>query len=106
MVVLPSRTEAMGRVILEAYACRKPVVASRVDGIPHYVIDGKTGLLATPGDPNDLGEKLDAVLSDPALARQLGSAGHDLVRAELTEEAFASRFNDLVAQVVERRRTV
>ena len=51
--VLPSRTEAMGRVLIEAMAMGKTCIASAVDGIPHYVRDEDTGLLFRSGDAAD-----------------------------------------------------
>ena len=52
--VLPSRAEAMPLVIPEAWAAGRPVVASRVGGIPELIADGKTGLLVAPGDVDGL----------------------------------------------------
>ena len=56
--VLPSRAEAMPLVIPEAWAAGRPVVASRVGGIPELIEDGKTGLLVEPGDVDGLAARL------------------------------------------------
>jgi glycosyltransferase involved in cell wall biosynthesis len=56
-------------------AAGKPVVASRLGGLPFTVSDGATGLLAAPGDPVDLAAKLDRLLTDAELRRRLGQAG-------------------------------
>jgi glycosyltransferase involved in cell wall biosynthesis len=57
--VLPSRwQEAAGLVVLEAQACGLPVVASRIGGIPEYIAEGRSGMLFTPGDADDLAAKL------------------------------------------------
>jgi glycosyltransferase involved in cell wall biosynthesis len=69
---LPSRAEPFGIAILEAGAYRLPVVASRVGGIPEIIIDGETGVLVEPEDVNALADVLGRVLSDTALARDLG----------------------------------
>ncbi len=87
--VLASRTEAMGRVLLEAMAAGRPIVASRVDGIPHYVEDGVNGLLFESENVADLAEKLDRVLSDAELRRTLGANGRRIVMEQYSEAAYA-----------------
>lgn len=81
VVVLPSVTEAesFGMVLAEANACGKPVVASRVGGIPDFVRHGDNGLLARPGDASDLAHQIIMLLQDPPLARQMGSRGRERV---------------------------
>ncbi len=56
-------------------AAGKPVVASRIGGLPYTVTDGLTGLLFQPGNPFDLAEKIGRLLDDPALRREMGLAG-------------------------------
>lgn len=68
-------TEGFGLVFLEAMASGLPVVASRSGGIPDVVHDGENGLLVTPGDADELAQKLNRVLSDAALANQLRTGG-------------------------------
>jgi glycosyltransferase involved in cell wall biosynthesis len=76
VLVMPTvAQEALGRTAVEAMAAGKPVVASRLGGLPYTVVDGLTGLLAAPGDPADLAEKLAALLDDPARCERLGLAG-------------------------------
>jgi glycosyltransferase involved in cell wall biosynthesis len=104
MLVLPSRTEAMGRVILEAYAAQKPVIASRVDGLPYVIDDGRTGLLFESENDAELANRIDDVLSNPQLALRLAAAGHQRVHRDLGEAAFAARYADLVSTVVAARR--
>jgi glycosyltransferase involved in cell wall biosynthesis len=57
--------EAAGLVNLEAQACGTTVIASRIGGIPEYVLHERTGLLFTPGDPHDLGRCVRRFLDDP-----------------------------------------
>jgi glycosyltransferase involved in cell wall biosynthesis len=101
LLVLPSRAEGMGRVLVEA-ACRgRGVVGSRVGGIPDVVADGETGLLVPPGDAKALAEALEHVLSDPALAERLGVEARIRVEPWLaTPEEYARRIRDLVDRVV------
>ena len=75
ILVLPSRSEAMGRVLVEAMAAEKPRIGSRVDGIPTVINDGVDGYLVEPGNVADLAEKLDRLMGDPGLRRSMGLAG-------------------------------
>ena len=101
--VLPSRTEAMGRVLLEAMASGKPVVASDVDGIPSYVKNGYNGLLFRSEDVDDLADKLKMVLSDRGLSDTLARNAYDLVRKEYSEEQYLIKFTDMVRYVTRGR---
>ncbi len=79
VAVLPSYREAQGLTILEAMAMSRPVVASRVGGIPEMVEDGVTGLLVAPHDPAALASAIARLLTDHPYADTLARAGHDLV---------------------------
>lgn len=96
VLALPSRTEAMGRVLLEAWASGKPVVASRIDGIPHYVTHGENGLLFECGNVDDLALQLRRALTDREFARRLGDTGHRRVRERWTEERFREEWDALI----------
>jgi glycosyltransferase involved in cell wall biosynthesis len=67
--------EGLSRTSAEAMAAGRPVVASRIGGLPSTVVDGQTGLLCEPGSVEDLASKLDLLLSDEGLRRQMGQAG-------------------------------
>lgn len=95
--VLPSRTEAMGRVLLEAMASRKAIVASRVDGIPTYVHDGENGLLFEPGSVDGLAEALRRVLGDSALRERLAANGYREVHENLSERQYVAGISRMVA---------
>ena len=79
VAVLPSYREAQGLTILEAMALSRPVVASRVGGIPEMITDGVTGLLVPPHDPPALAAAIVRLLRAHPLADVIGRAGHDLV---------------------------
>lgn len=81
VTVLPSTSDAesFGMVLAEANACGCPVVASDVGGVSSFVRDGENGLLAQPGDPEDLAAKITRVLEDPEQARRMGQRGREIV---------------------------
>ncbi|MCH7734221.1 MAG: glycosyltransferase [Chloroflexi bacterium] len=72
--VLPSYYESFGLAALEAAACGKPVVASKVGGLPSVVRDGETGFLVGWQCPGPFMEKLQILLSDAGLRRKMGAA--------------------------------
>jgi glycosyltransferase involved in cell wall biosynthesis len=84
LFVMPSITEGLGTSLLDAMACERPIVASRVGGIPEVVVDGVTGLLVPPRDADSLAEALVRLLEDRALAARLAAAGLARVRERFT----------------------
>lgn len=90
----PVDVEGFGIVYLEAAACGRPVVASWTGGVPDAVVDGETGLLVPPGDPDALAAALDRLLGDPDLARRLGEQGRARVRAHYTWGHVADRVRE------------
>jgi glycosyltransferase involved in cell wall biosynthesis len=101
LLVLPSRSEGMGRVVIEAGCRARAVVGSAVGGIPDVVTDGETGLLVPPGDAGALADALVRVLSDHELAERLGAEGRRRVEPWLvTPEEYARRVRELVDKVV------
>jgi glycosyltransferase involved in cell wall biosynthesis len=98
VLVLPSRSEGMGRVIVEALCRGRPVIGSRVGGIRDLVQDGENGILVEPGDAGALADALVRVLGDRASAERLASAARPSVEGWLaTPEEYADRLRALVA---------
>ena len=79
VAVLPSYREAQGLSILEALALARPVVASKIGGIPEMIEDGVTGLLVEPHDAEALARAITRLLTDHPYADTLARQGHDLV---------------------------
>ena len=102
--VLPSRTEGMPRVIQEAWAAGKAVVASAVDGIPYYVQDGENGLLFANEDAEALANHLRHLLGNPDEARRLGANGSALIHGRYGEEHYSEYFFDMVQETLRNRR--
>ncbi len=84
VVVLPSLSEGFPFVVLEALAMSRPVVATRVGGVPEIIHDGSTGLLVPSRNPQALQSAVRKVLLDPAWAVRMGQAGQKEVTAHFT----------------------
>jgi glycosyltransferase involved in cell wall biosynthesis len=98
VLVLPSRSEGMGRVLVEAFCRGRGVIGSRAGSIPNLVIDGVSGVLVDADDSTALADTLVRVLSDRALAEQLGAGAHGAAAPWLqTPEQYARRMRELVA---------
>ena len=106
LLVLPSRREGMGRVIVEAFCRGRPVVGTDSGGIPDLVQDGVNGLLVPVEDAAALAEAMIAVLGDPGRASTLGAAAQaSSGRWAASPAEFARRTRELVETVAARRRS-
>lgn len=85
--VLPSLYEPFGRVLIEAMAAERPIVASRAGGVPEIVADGETAVLVTAGEPHPLAEALADLLEDPERSRRLAAAARRRVSECFTLDA-------------------
>lgn len=94
------QVEGFGLVFAEAHAHGKPVVAGRSGGVTDAVIDGETGLLVPPEDPESLAESVVMFLDDPEKAALFGKQGKERVERELNWHHFAQR---LLGALEERR---
>jgi glycosyltransferase involved in cell wall biosynthesis len=84
LFILPSHGEHFGRVVIEAMAMGKAVVATKAGGIPEIVIPRETGLLVPPADPARLSEAILDLLSHPSQAIKYGEAGRRRVEAHFS----------------------
>jgi len=87
VVVNCSENEPFGRVLLEAMACRRPVVAFRSGAVPEIVVDGSTGLLVPFGDTTGMAEAIFDLVRDHTRAEAYGEAGRHRVAANFALEA-------------------
>jgi glycogen synthase len=104
VLVLPSHHEGQGIVIAEAWAQRKPVVATRVGGVPSVVDDGVEGILVDPKDPDALAQALQRVLRDEVLARRLGEAGRKKAVEQYRWPALVDRVERLYRESLAKTR--
>jgi glycosyltransferase involved in cell wall biosynthesis len=94
--VSASRTEAMGRVLLEAMAARKPIIASAVDGVPYYIVDNDNGLLFESGNVEDLAAKLAILLSSQELQARLAKRAYEKGFSEYDERSYVRSFSNML----------
>jgi len=96
-LVLPSRSEGLPRVVMEAFCRGRAVIGSRAGGIPELVEHERNGLLVDGNDPGALADALVRVLTERRMAERLGAQAHeDAGRWVSTPEEFAWRMRDLV----------
>jgi len=103
VAVLPSFFEGMGRVLLEAMAMEKPVVASRVGGIPDLVEDGVNGFLVSPGDVRDLVNTLKKTISDRKLARKMGKEGRKRMSEQFNADVMVRSIEKVYHECLNRK---
>lgn len=87
--------EGIPMVLAEAMACAKPVVASRISGIPELVADGISGLLTTPGAPDEIADALQKLAENPALRQRMGLAGREKVEQEFNQRDSIEKLSKL-----------
>jgi len=91
--------EGFGIVALEAAAAGKPVVATRVGGIPDAVEDGKSSILVAAGDYTGLSRAITALLSDSSFRAALGEFGRCRVREKFSWSAIGRRYEKLMSEI-------
>jgi glycosyltransferase involved in cell wall biosynthesis len=97
LLVLPSRSEGLPRIVIEAFCRGRPVVGTRAGGIPDIVADGVSGLLVPPDDPDALADALVRALEDRALLERLAEGARASVEPWLqTPEEYAHKMLELV----------
>ncbi len=100
IVVAPSQGPELGRPVLEAAACGRPVVASGTHGGAGIIVPGETGLLAHPGTPERLAAAIGSLLGDLPLAERLGTAARQHAERTFELSSVTRRIEQLYARVL------
>ena len=95
VLVLPSSSEGLGRVIVEAMAAGTPVIGSDVGGIPDVIEDRVSGFLVPPGNEEMLSERIRWILENPARARIMGRNGHAFAAQFFSTEMYLDRYRQI-----------
>lgn len=101
--ILPSFTEGLPNVVLEAFAVCKPVVASRVGGTPEVVLDGISGFLTGPDEPELMARHVLAFADSPKLCQKMGKAGYEYIRDTFSFEAQTLKYDQLYLDMAKIR---
>jgi glycosyltransferase involved in cell wall biosynthesis len=99
VVLLTSHVEAAPVSILEAMACGKPVVSTRVGSVSEMALHGETGWMVQPGDANDLAKRVTELFRDPVMARKFGEIGRQRVVEKYSVELMVKGYEDLITEV-------
>lgn len=92
---LPSYAEGFPMAVLDAWAYGLPVITTPVGGIPDIVVDGKNGLLFTPGDTDTLAMKLESLITDKELRRSLSEEAYKLSRNEFSLKTLSDKLSQI-----------
>jgi len=103
VLVLTSHMEANPICLLEAMACQKPVVATRVGSVPEIVADGITGYLVEPGNAQQIAEAIVQLLSDRHKAAAMGRAGRQHVLQHATIQRTVDGYQQLILEIYNRK---
>jgi glycosyltransferase involved in cell wall biosynthesis len=96
---MPSRQETFGIAAIEAMARKRPVIASRVGGLPEVVRHQQTGILVDLR-PESVAEAADFLLSSPSECQAMGEAGRLIVERKFTLRAMANQLTDVYQKAV------
>lgn len=103
VVVLPSSSEGLGRVLLEAQAMGKPVIAYSSGGMPDALVSGKTGFVVKVGDDAALSERLKYLIDNPAERIAMGESGRSFILETFSVQALLARHERFCARVLSEK---
>ena len=99
---LPSLSQGLGTIMLEAMALGKPVIATQVGGVEQIVRDNETGLNIPPSNSGRLSERILELLDDPARARAIGEAGRQFVQCDFGVDRMVASTTEVYRNVLEQ----
>jgi glycosyltransferase involved in cell wall biosynthesis len=102
IVLVTSRMEAFGRVILESMLSGKPIIGTNTGGTPELIINGETGLLYEPGNIHQLADQIEKLIDDAALRQKLGRKGFEFAQSSFTKENYAGAFTKLFEELAQK----
>ena len=104
-LILPTQVyETFGRVIIEAYSCGKPVLASQIGAIEELILDGKTGLLFDPTNLEDITSKVEWIITRPEQTRLMGQNARLEYEQKYTPEANYEQLMDIYNFAIQNKK--
>jgi glycosyltransferase involved in cell wall biosynthesis len=100
VLVAPSLSETFGRIIIEAMACGKPVVASNVGGIPEIIDDGRTGLLVEPKNEKSIADAVIRLLTLKTFADSIASVGRKIVEERFNVSSQITKIEEILDELL------
>jgi len=91
--------------ILEAMACGKPVVSTRVGSVSEMALHGETGWLVHPGDVNDLAKRVTELFRDPAMSQRFGEIGRRRVVEKYSVDLMVKGYEELLTEIYASKAT-
>jgi glycosyltransferase involved in cell wall biosynthesis len=98
--VLPTLTEALPTVLMEAMAAKKAIVASNVGGVPELVTDGANGLLVPPSDPSELSKTCLHLIQNEALKNKMSTEGFSIMKKQFTIQLQVDKLSTLYMELI------
>jgi len=102
--VLPSLNEGMGRALVEAMAAGKPIVASKVGGVPDLVIQGENGLLVQAADVNALAGGIESLLANPKKRKEMGEKGKKMA-IKYGSDSMVQKIDQLYLELLRKKKS-
>ena len=99
LLILPSKTEGLPNIVLEAMACGTPVVATRVGAIPDIVKDGETGFLLKSNDSKHIADKIIELLNKPELLEKVSKNAYNYVRENFSYEKTLESWRRILSEL-------
>jgi glycosyltransferase involved in cell wall biosynthesis len=100
ILVLPSYNEGLPNAVVEAMACRRPVIATQVGGIPEIIVNNKNGILVPLKDVQELYSKIMLLCKNNKMAEELGNAGYNTVIEKFSWDKSAKQITDIYKKIL------
>ena len=102
LMVMPSvmESESFGVAVLESYACGRPVIASKIGGVPEIVVNNETGILVSPENVNELADTIIKLATDRNLCANMGINGYSFVKNNFDWEQSLDKMSELYERLI------
>ena len=102
VLMFPAQNEAFGRVLIEAMACAKPVIAARSGAVTEIIKDGETGYIVPLGDRQSFADRIMKLYREPSLRDELGRKGYEQVIKQFSAQAYVDKVVDIYDNILRK----